>query len=58
MQNELGWHIIVYNLRRKIKIQENKVHTFLFFEISICPFGTRLVVIQTFKNNLLLSKAR
>jgi hypothetical protein len=43
MQNELGWHIIVYNLRRKIKIQENKVHTFLFFEISICPFGTRLL---------------
>jgi len=38
MQNELGWHIIVYNLRRKIKISKNKVQTFLFFHFIICPF--------------------
>jgi Transposase DDE domain len=41
-QRELGWHIILYNIKRKIKInQKEKIQTFLFLQLNICSFWDR-----------------
>lgn len=35
-ERELGWHIILYNIKRKIKIsKEKEIQTFIFLEIKI-----------------------
>ena len=35
-QKELGWHVILYNIKRKIKVsKDNEIQTFLFFQIEI-----------------------
>ena len=40
-ERELGWHIIIYNIKREIKISGyGKIQTFLFFKIQIWSFGT------------------
>ena len=36
-QKELGWHIVLYNINRKIKTEKIiNNQTFLFFQIEIC----------------------
>ena len=35
-ERELGWHIILYNLKRKIKVSKDKeIQTFIFLEMKI-----------------------
>jgi len=35
-ERELGWHIILYNLKRKIKVSKDKeIQTFIFFKLKI-----------------------
>jgi hypothetical protein len=40
-ERELGWHLIVYNIKRKINTEnEEEIQTFLFFQIRILSFRT------------------
>ena len=40
-KREFGWNVIVYNIKRKIKVSsKRKVQTFIFFEIEIYLFRT------------------
>ncbi|MFH1585451.1 MAG: hypothetical protein ABIB79_01650, partial [archaeon] len=35
-ERELGWHIILYNIKRKIKVSKDKeIQTFIFLELKI-----------------------
>jgi len=47
-QKELGWHVILYNIKRKIKINKRGDNqTFLFFQTEFILFGTRLRTIYS-----------
>ena len=40
-ERELGWHIILYNIKREIKISDSgEIQTFLFFNLRVISFGT------------------
>ncbi len=39
-QRELGWHVIVYNLKRKIKVSSGEHQTILFLEVKIYSIRT------------------
>jgi hypothetical protein len=44
-ERELGWHIILYNIRRKIKISNSgKIQDFLFFNLIFISFGTEPLI--------------
>jgi hypothetical protein len=39
-EREFGWNVIVYNIKRKIKLSKNKYKAFFYLVIIICPFRT------------------
>ena len=39
-QREFGWHIILYNIKRKIKLSSEEIKTFFYLIFIICPFRT------------------
>lgn len=40
-ERELGWHIVLYNIKRKIKISsDEEIQTFIFFQIEIYSIRT------------------
>ena len=40
-KREFGWHVILYNLKRKIKVSQNEQQTFIFWLIEIYVFPDR-----------------
>jgi len=48
-KRESGWQIIVYNLKRKIKVSGAKFQTFIFCKIQIRVFWDRATFYIIFK---------
>lgn len=41
-EREFGWQVILYNIKRKIKVCQRNNQTFIFFKIEICSIRTEL----------------
>ena len=40
-KREFGWHVILYNIKRKIKLSSGNVQSFIFFKIEIYSIRTK-----------------
>ena len=50
-KREFGWHIILYNIKRKIILSSNNHQTFIFSIIIFCPFRTEPTYLKYFGKN-------
>lgn len=52
-KREFGWHVILYNIKRKIKISKGKeIKSFFYLIVILCPFRTEHIFIEIYLNNL------